>query len=236
MNVQVVSTERQESEVQARAELEGWRRLAVPDTAAPLDASDLARLVPDCFSALGIDAGVGAGFSVNTVHFYRRKNVLDAPLGKTSAARYALRHLWQAVGARLAGQLGLVTLAEAREIMRGATDDELLDFVAARMVDARARRALRDAPPAERPAAAKRALSTAPTDLRPLPSIPAATDRAAPYAERFGVATIIPLPGDAWCMVPATHPAHHSMDAARELVHALADALRIGLDTQADGG
>ena len=87
---------------------------------------------------LGIDA---ADFSVHTVHYYRRKDILDAPAGRTSAARYDVRHVWQAAGARLAGHLGLVTLAEARSMMRGADERALVAFVAARVVDARARAA-----------------------------------------------------------------------------------------------
>src|SRR5439155_17602088 len=110
------------------------------DPAAPLDADDVARLVRDCFHALGIDAA-GDNFSVNTVHYYRRKDILDEPEGRTSSARYALRHVWQAAGARLAGFLGLVTLAEARERIRGANEDTLRPFIAARVADARRRRA-----------------------------------------------------------------------------------------------
>ena len=58
---------------------------------------------------------------MNTVHYYRRKDIVDPPEGRTAAARYGLRHLWQVAGARLAGHLGLVTLAEARRAMREPT-------------------------------------------------------------------------------------------------------------------
>ena len=228
------SAERATIEARARDELEAWRGQAVPDPTAPLDAADIARLVRDCFAALGVDPDVGAGFSVNTVHFYRRKDVLDPPLGKTSAARYELRHLWQAAGARLAGQLGLVTLAEAREIMRGAGEEALLDFVAARLADARARRAVADAAPAARAGPAQLRHAMAATALRPLPS--AAAHHLSPSGAVGGGTKLIPLPGDAWCVVPSAHPAHRSSDAARELVDALADALGVTLDAQADGG
>src|SRR6185436_20013703 len=120
------------------AELDRWRERALPDPSAPLDADDVARLVRDCFQSLGV-AAAAEGFSVNTVHYYRRKDILDEPVGRTSSARYALRHVWQAAGARLAGFLGLVTLAEAREVMRTADEPALLAFVAARIADARAR-------------------------------------------------------------------------------------------------
>jgi hypothetical protein len=40
-------------------------------------------------------------------------------------------------------------------------------------------------------------------------------------------AVIIPLPHDAWCVLPAAHAAHASPAAAQELVHALAEALRV---------
>src|SRR5690349_23205567 len=132
--------ERIEAEHRAVAELDAWRAEALPDPSAPLDAEALARLVLSCFATLGIDA---SDFSVNTVHYYRRKDILDAPAGRTSAARYTLRHVWQAAGARLAGHLGLVTLAEARGVMRGADERALVAFVAARVVDARARSFLR---------------------------------------------------------------------------------------------
>lgn len=184
-------------------ELETWRLHVVPDS-APLDADDLARLVRACYEALGIDAEVGADFSVNTVHYYRRKNILDAPEGRTSAARYDVRHLWQAVGARLAGYLGLVTLAEARRVMGGADERTLVAFVAARVMDARARQRLR--------APANRA--------RPLPGVFAAPAQTAP-------AVVISLPDEAWCIVPTSHPAHRSPSAARALVQALAAALQV---------
>src|SRR5215207_2288549 len=66
------------------AELDRWRERAVPDPAAPLDADDVARLVRDCFESLGVSAA-GDGFSVNTVHYYRRKDILDEPVGRTSS-------------------------------------------------------------------------------------------------------------------------------------------------------
>src|SRR3954469_8281719 len=122
-------------------ELERWREHTIPDAGAPLDAEDVARLVRDCFAALGLAADVGESFSVNTVHYYRRKDILDEPDGRTSAARYAVRHVWQAAGARLAGQLGLVSLAEARDVLRGADEHTLIEFVAARVADARGRAA-----------------------------------------------------------------------------------------------
>src|SRR5256885_6031815 len=124
-------------------ELEAWRARAVPDRSMPLEADGVARLVGDCLVALGLDEAVASSFTVNTVHFYRRKEILDAPGGRTSAARYTLRHFWQALGARLAGQLGLLTLAEAREAMSGRSERVLLAFVAERVVDARSRQAAR---------------------------------------------------------------------------------------------
>ena len=199
---------RADAERDVISELQAWRRYAVPES-APLDAEDVARLVRACFDALGIDAEVGADFSVNTVHYYRRKHILDEPTGRTSSARYGIRHLWQAVGARLAGSLGLVTLAEARKAMRGADERTLLAFVAARVMDARARQTLR-APV---------------TRARPLPGVLAEPAQGAPPGGVTG--GVIPLPNEAWCIVPSSHPAHHSTAAARELVHALAAALRV---------
>ena len=46
------------------SELEAWRATAIPDPSASFDADALAGLVRDCYAALGIDADVGAGFSV----------------------------------------------------------------------------------------------------------------------------------------------------------------------------
>jgi hypothetical protein len=120
-----------------------------------------------------------------------------------------VRHVWQLAAARLAGYLGLVTLAEARTAMRGMDTSELLAFLAARVVDARARTAVRS--------------STAPhAAVRPL--------HAAEPAHRAGFSTdalMISLTGDAWCVVPRNHAAHRSPDAARELVKALAAAFRL---------
>ena len=200
-------------------ELEAWRARAVPDRSMPLEADDVARLVGDCLVALGLDEAVASSFTVNTVHFYRRKEILDAPEGRTSAARYTLRHFWQALGARLAGQLGLLTLAEAREAMSGRSERVLLGFVAERVLDARARQAARRAAVpivVARPLAPAAATSVA--------------SRAAPVPNAVtgatGVAAIvITLPGDAWCVVPAAHPAHRSAVAARALGRALTEAL-----------
>ncbi|HTE45485.1 MAG TPA: hypothetical protein VK636_09600 [Gemmatimonadaceae bacterium] len=195
---------------QAESELEHWRARAIPDVEAPLDADDVARLVRGCFDSLGVDAAAGESFSVNTVHYYRRKDILDEPEGRTSAARYTVRHVWQAAGARLAGFLGLVTLAEARESVRGATEPALRRFVAARIADARGQQATRDAS------------TTVAVQARPLHA-------AAPIpATTAHTATVIPLGGAALCLVPAGHAALRSPAAARALVESLAIAL--GLD------
>ena len=216
------SVERIEAERVVIGELDAWRAHMLPDASAPLDADALARLVVSCLSTLGINA---PDFSVNTVHYYRRKDILDAPAGRTSAARYDLRHVWQAAGARLAGHLGLVTLAEARTMMRGADERSLVAFVAARVVDARARVHLRAA--------------AAPVQARPLPGVyvtspapvaHAVTTDVAPFPRGGVPALVIPLAGDAWCVLPASHPAHHSPVSALELVRELASALRIPLE------
>ena len=190
-------------------ELEHWRARAVPDPAAPLDAEDIARLVRDCFASLAIDSSAAESFSVNTVHYYRRKDILDEPDGRTSAARYGLRHVWQAAGARLAGFLGLLTLAEARDEIRGSDENTLMRFVAARVADARGRQAARSAP----------------AEARPLRAV-AATKPAPPAAASSQImAAVIPLGGDAMCLLPAAHAALRSPAAARSLVDALAAAL-----------
>src|SRR3954471_18442567 len=199
-------------------ELEAWRARAVPDPSMPLEADDVARLVGDCLTALALDEAASSSFTINTVHFYRRKEILDAPEGRTSAARYTVRHLWQAVGARLAGQLGLLTLAEARVAMSGRSERVLLAFVAERVFDARARQAARRG---ALPVVMARPLvpSAAAEAARPLPVPNVATRTAAVDAIVFS------LPGDAWCVVPAAHPAHRSATEARALTRALADAL-----------
>src|SRR5690349_2016241 len=184
-------------------ELEAWRARAIPDPSMPLEADDVARLVGDCLTTLGLDEAASSSFTINTVHFYRRKEILDAPEGRTSAARYTVRHLWQAVGARLAGQLGLLTLAEAREAMSGRGERVLLTFVAERVFDARARQAARRGvqPVVVARPLAPMAATTGLTSARSL-AAPPSVDRAG-----FTQAVVIPLPGDAWCVVPSTHPA-----------------------------
>ena len=84
-----------------RTELGAWQARAVPDAAAPLEVDDLVRLLRDCVAALSLDPAVASGFTANTVHYYRRRDVIDPPEGRTAAARYGLRHLWQIAGARL---------------------------------------------------------------------------------------------------------------------------------------
>jgi len=208
-------------------ELEAWRAAAIPDVAMPLEADDVARLVVDCLTTLGIEEAIASSFTVNTVHFYRRKEILDAPEGRTSAARYTIRHLWQAVGARLAGQLGLLTLAEAREAMSGRSERALLGFVAERVLDARARQAARrsTAPVVIArpiPAAAE---STAVGETRAMPNVPPAAGTQA---------IVLTLPGDAWCVVPSSHPAHRAPAAARALGRALTEALHARADITID--
>ena len=205
-------------------ELEAWRARAVPDPSTPLEADDVARLVGDCLTTLGLDEAASSSFTINTVHFYRRKEILDAPEGRTSAARYTVRHLWQAVGARLAGQLGLLTLAEARDAMTGRGERVLLAFVSERVLDARARQAARrgSSPVVmARPLAPSASTLSGLTSARPLAATPAVTSPGLTQA------AVIALPGDAWCVVPLTHPAHRSEAAARALGRALADALTV---------
>jgi hypothetical protein len=192
----------------ATEELEAWRERVIPVENAPLEADDLVRLLRDCVAALGLDSAIAVDFSVATVHYYRRKDIIDPPDGRTAAARYDVRHVWQIAAARLGGYLGLVTLAEARTAMRGRETSELLAFLAARVVDARARTAVRAAPGPHATA-------------RPLHSVPAARRAASMDA------VMIPLTGDAWCVVPRDHAAHRSPDAARELVNSLAAAFRL---------
>ncbi len=196
-----VSAERAASD-----ELETWRERAIPVANAPLEADDLVQLLRDCVATLSLDPAIAADFTVATVHYYRRKDIIDPPDGRTAAARYDVRHVWQIAAARLAGFLGLLTLAEARTAMRGMATPELLGFLAARVVDARARTALRTAP----------ALHVA----RPL---------HAPTSARRAVfdAVVMSLTGDAWCIIPRDHAAHRSPDAARDLVNALAAAFHL---------
>lgn len=211
-------------------ELEQWRTRAVPDPSMPLEADAIARLVGDCLTALALDEAATSSFTVNTVHFYRRKEILDAPEGRTSAARYTVRHLWQAVGARLAGQLGLLTLAEAREAMSGRSERALLAFVAERVLDARARQAVRRG---AAPVVIARPLAPA----APAMSAPATRSLPAPNGGPRTTsvdAIVFPLPGDAWCVVPAAHPAHRSAAAARTLARALTDALSAANDATVD--
>jgi hypothetical protein len=194
----------------ALAELERWRRSTIPESSTPLDAEDLVRLVRDCFSALGLAASIVREVTVNTVHYYRRKDIIDPPVGKTVAARYDRRHLWQIAGARLAGHLGLVALAEARDAIRGADESASMAFLAARIADARGRDTVRgiNGPDGTREPA------------RPLPGVAGVSSRAT------SPATIVTLPGNAWCVIPAKHAAHHSEEAAAALARALVVALR----------
>jgi len=192
----------------ATEELEAWRERAVPVANPPLEAEDLVRLLRDCVASLRLDPAIAADFTVATVHYYRRKDIIDPPDGRTAAARYDVRHVWQIAAARLAGYLGLVTLAEARSAMRNMATSDLLGFLAARVVDARARTAVRAAP--------------AQNAARPLHALPS------PRGNVSGVdALMISLSGDAWCVIPRDHAAHRSADAARELVNSLAAALRL---------
>jgi hypothetical protein len=195
------------------SELNGWCARAVPDSTTPLSAEDLVRLLRDCIAELELDPAIAAEFTVNTVHYYRRKDIIYPPEGRTAAARYDIHHLWQIAGARLAGYLGLVTLAEARSEIRNASVPTLLRFLAARVADARARHAMRT--PTALAAAGLQAVRPLPGITR-APTLPPATEPA----------VMIALPGNAWCIVPAAHEANRSHEAAGALARALAAALR----------
>lgn len=207
------SSSRRDAEQRALNELNGWCARAVPDLTTPLSAEDLVRLLRDCIAELELDPAIAADFTVNTVHYYRRKDIIDPPDGRTAAARYDIHHLWQVAGARLAGYLGLVTLAEARSQIRNASAPALLGFLAARVADARARHAIRT------PTALAVAGSQA---IRPLPGIAP----AARLPRATEPALMIALPGNAWCIVPTAHEANRSQEAAGALARALAAALR----------
>lgn len=209
---------RGDAEHRALDELDAWRMRAVPDSSTPLEVEDLVRLLRDCVTSLGLEPAVVAGFTTNTVHYYRRKDIIDPPEGRTAAARWSLRHLWQVAGARLAGHLGLVTLAQARDVIRGADTEVLLAFLAARVVDARARDAVRR--PAARPATPERTRGAA----RPLSG--RGGGRVAEPASQ--PVRMIHLPGDVLCIVPASHAASLSTEGARELGRALTRALLDG--------
>lgn len=102
-----------------------------------------------------------------------------------------------------------MTLAEARDVIRGSRVDDAMTFLAARVADARAREVVRT--------------TTNPVEeeRRPLES----TSIARAGAPMLTNATVVTLPGSAWCVVPATHAAHRSPDAARALARALVEAL-----------
>ena len=207
--------------VAVEQELDAWRQRAIPDADAPLEAEDVARLVREFIAAMHIDPAIAQSFTVHTVHYYRRKEILDAPEGRTSAARYTVRHVWQAIGARLAGYLGLVTLAEAREEMQGADEQTLRRFAAARVADARGRQA------------ARQPVALAARPLRPVQHASAVAEPAlqAQLSARALTAVVVPLGGEAMCIVPATHASLSSPAAARAMVARLAEALGISLDS-----
>ncbi len=189
-------------------ELDTWRARTIPDASAPLETDDIVSLLKNFVSTLALDHAIAAGFTTNTVHYYRRKDIIDPPVGRTTAARYSVRHFWQVAGARLAGHLGLVTLAEARDAMRNADEPTLVAFVSARVADARAREMLRS-PVNEAPA----------VTARPLPG------RAVRTPSASGRAVTITLPGNVMCIVPESHEALRSPDAAKELARSFAVAL-----------
>lgn len=189
-------------------ELQLWRQSAVPEAATPLGADDIVRLLRSCMSSLGLDNAIAADFSVNTVHYYRRKDIIDPPNGRTAAARYDIHHFWQVAGARLAGHLGLATLAEARDAVRGANETAALNFLADRVVDARARDS-------------SRALTVPTLAYRALPGVVPAAEPSA-----VAQATVVTLSAGACCVIPASHSALRSRAAASQLIEELATALR----------
>lgn len=222
---------RRDAERRARGEIEAWRAAAIPDATAPLDAEDLVRLLGDLTRALALEPAIADGVTVNTVRFYRRKDIIDPPQGRTAAARWGVRHLWQVAGARLAGYLGLVTLAEARDAMRDADAPALLAFLAARVADARARDAVRDARELATAELRMEQNGAAPTARAATTRQPESVRGARPLPGRTRTRTVaepamtISLPGGALCVLPASHPALGSPEQARELVRALAGAL-----------
>src|SRR4051794_8307700 len=66
---------RRDAERAVLDELDAWQASNVPDASAPLDADDLVRLLRTLVATLGLDPAVSAEFSVNTLHYYRRKDI-----------------------------------------------------------------------------------------------------------------------------------------------------------------
>jgi hypothetical protein len=132
------------------------------------------------------------------------------------------------VGDLRACELWLVKLDVARVAMSGRGERVLLTFVAERVLDARARQAARRG---VSPVVVARPLAPAAAASGLTSSPPAAT-----RPDRAGLiqAMVIALPGDAWCVVPASHPAHRSEAAARSLGRALADALTAASEAAID--
>jgi hypothetical protein len=205
-------------------ELQVWRQSAVPEAATPLGADDIVRLLRSCMSSLGLDKAIAADFSVNTVHYYRRKDIIDPPNGRTAAARYDIHHFWQVAGARLAGHLGLATLAEARDAVRGADEVAALNFLADRVVDARARNSSRALTmPGRRMGMVASAAPPAAEAALAYRSLPGVVE--APAGSIVAQATVLSLPEGAWCVIPASHSALRSRTAAAQLVEELTAAL-----------
>jgi hypothetical protein len=114
--------------------------------------------------------------------------------------------------------------------MSGRGERVLLAFVAERVLDARARQAVRRGAPA---AVIARPLAVIGTEPSVAPARPLPMPNGAAGAMRSD-AVVFTLPGDVVCVVPAAHPAHRSPLAARALGRAFSDAFQSAVEAALD--
>lgn len=101
----------------------------VPSSDPHLGIEEVLEAVIRIYRDLAIDPEVWESMSIRTLRYYRQENILSAPYGRTSKARYGRRHVLEAAVARLAGHLHQVTLDTAKGLP-DLSEDHLIERLA----------------------------------------------------------------------------------------------------------
>lgn len=97
---------------------------------ASLTVEDLIAATRKVLQNLPVSAETWEGFQVQTVKYYKRRRIVSPPEGRTSNARYSVRHVIEAAAARIASELHQITLEDLADKIRGLSDTQLQEYVA----------------------------------------------------------------------------------------------------------
>jgi hypothetical protein len=178
---------------------------------AVLSAADVAEAARAMLRAVDAPAAVvEKRLTERTIRYFQSVSIVTPPEGATTAARYGVRQVLEAVAARLAGHVRRKSLSEVADELSRRSSDRLLRYIA--------ELASESARETERPAGG---------EPRPLPGVLDRQTTASAIAAFDGVVAdrhlrVVPIGYGSFIVVSAAHPAFGrvSDDDARERVRA----------------